>query len=96
MSLTEELRQIVQSSTSMRCAIIDTDLTGALKFINIIIATYSDKNDIIMIEKLLKNAEDYLNSQADNFDEMFVENKRAQIETIRELSTKVLNLIKES
>lgn len=97
MTLTEELRQTVRSTTSLRCAIIDTDLTGALKMLNvIIISTYSDKSDNDAIEKLIKNAEDYLNSQADNFDEMFVKNKRAQIETIRELSTKVLNLIKES
>ena len=96
MTLTEELRQTVRSTTSLRCAIIDTDLTGALKMLNIIISTYSDKSDNDAIEKLIKNAEDYLNPQADNFDEMFVKNKRAQIETIRELSTKVLNLIKES
>ena len=96
MTFTEEMRQTIQSSTSVRCAIIDTDLTGALKMINIIISTHSDKSDNDAIEKLIKNAEDYLNSQADNFDEMFVKNKRAQIETIRELSTKVLNLIKES
>ena len=96
MTLTDELRQTVRSTTSLRCAIIDTDLTGALKMLNVIISTYSDKSDNDAIEKLIKNAEDYLNSQADNFDEMFVKNKRAQIETIRELSTKVLNLIKES
>lgn len=96
MTFTEEMRQTVRSTTSLRCAVIDTDLTGALKMLNIIISTHPDKSDNDAIEKLIKNAEEYLNSQADNFDEMFVKNKRAQIETIRELSTKVLNLIKES
>lgn len=43
MTLTEELRQTIQSSTSVRCAIIDTDLTGALKMLNIIISTHPDK-----------------------------------------------------
>ena len=96
MTFTEEMRQTVRSTTSLRCAVIDTDLTGALKMLNIIINTHPDKSDNDAIEKLIKNAEEYLNSQTDNFDEMFVKNKRAQIETIRELSTKVLNLIKES
>lgn len=96
MTFTEEMRQTVRSTTSLRCAVIDTDLTGALKMLNIIINTHPDKSDSDAIEKLIKNAEEYLNSQTDNFDEMFVKNKRAQIETIRELSTKVLNLIKES
>ena len=96
MTFTEEMRQTVRSTTSLRCAVIDTDLTGALKMLNIIINTHPDKSDNDAIEKLIKNAEEYLNTQTDNFDEMFVKNKRAQIETIRELSTKVLNLIKES
>ena len=92
----DEMKKSIASLTSAKCSVIDTNLTGAIDMISILIIHKEfDEYDLDLINDMIRRAENYLDKHGDCFDVSFIINKRDQINSVRVLLEEVAKMIKK-